>query len=255
MPRAELVLNQKVGSGENKIFEPSSRENISAERKMAPATDDDRPIGTNYTDKGPKPERGRFLKFDHLEWWVGNAKQAASFYCARLGFEPFAYKGLETGHRSTACHVVRSRDTIFVFKSAYEPNSEINKEMGAHLVAHGDGVKDVSFAVEDLEGIMIQCTKEGKCDLLLCRRTATLLILLLSGKTTKDSSCQAIRCRTTRTFSLQRCRPTDFTSSTMWLEINRISPWRMLQSGMRTTFSSIDSGQLTMNRCTRNTQP
>ena len=74
---------------------------------MAPAKeDDDRPIGTNYTDKGPKPERGRsvnlllkekekygaksvkicikvefayfhtrFLKFDHLEWWVGNAKQ------------------------------------------------------------------------------------------------------------------------------------------------------------------------------------
>ena len=34
----------------------------------------------------------RFLKFDHLEWWVGNAKQAASYYCARLGFEPFAYK-------------------------------------------------------------------------------------------------------------------------------------------------------------------
>jgi len=129
---------------------------------MAPATtEDERPIGTNYTDKGPKPERGRFLKFDHLEWWVGNAKQAASFYCARLGFEPYAYKGLETGHRSTACHVVRSRDTFFVFKSAYEPNSEINKVMGAHLVAHGDGVKDVSFAVEDLEGIMIQCRKKG----------------------------------------------------------------------------------------------
>ena len=33
--------------------------------------------------------------------------------------------------------------------------------MGAHLVAHGDGVKDVSFAVEDLEGIMIQCKKKG----------------------------------------------------------------------------------------------
>ena len=35
------------------------------------------------------------------------------------------------------------------------------QEMGAHLVAHGDGVKDVSFAVEDLEGIMIQCKKKG----------------------------------------------------------------------------------------------
>ena len=53
---------------------------------------DERPIGTTYTDKGPKPERGRFLKFDHIEWWVGNAKQAASHYCARFGFEPFAYQ-------------------------------------------------------------------------------------------------------------------------------------------------------------------
>ena len=68
-----------------------------------------------------------------------------------------------------------------MFKSAYEPNSEINKvwkiffadndyaaqEMGAHLVAHGDGVKDVSFAVEDLEGIMIQCRKKGVSSIMM----------------------------------------------------------------------------------------
>ena len=36
--------------------------------------------------------QNRFLKFDHVEWWVGNAKQAASHYCARFGFEPFAYQ-------------------------------------------------------------------------------------------------------------------------------------------------------------------
>ncbi len=36
--------------------------------------------------QGPKPDSGRFLRFDHIEWWVGNAKQAASHYCARLGF-------------------------------------------------------------------------------------------------------------------------------------------------------------------------
>ncbi len=34
----------------------------------------------------------RFIRFDHIEWWVGNAQQAASFYCTRLGFEPIAYK-------------------------------------------------------------------------------------------------------------------------------------------------------------------
>ena len=42
--------------------------------------------------QGAKPEKGRFLNFHHVEWWVGNAKQAASYYCARLGFQPFAYK-------------------------------------------------------------------------------------------------------------------------------------------------------------------
>lgn len=80
---------------------------------------DGRPIGTTYTDKGPKPEKGKFLAFDHVEWWVGNAKQAASHYCIRFGFQPFAYKGLETGERKVACHAVKQNNTIFVFKSRY----------------------------------------------------------------------------------------------------------------------------------------
>lgn len=69
--------------------------------------------------KGPKPEKGKFLAFDHVEWWVGNAKQAASHFCIRFGFEPYAYRGLETGERKVACHAVRQNDTIFVFKSRY----------------------------------------------------------------------------------------------------------------------------------------
>ena len=48
-----------------------------------------------------------------------------------------------------------------MFKSAYEPGSEECKVMGAHLVAHGDGVKDVAFTVEDLEGIMEKCKSKG----------------------------------------------------------------------------------------------
>jgi len=52
-----------------------------------------------------------------VEWWVGNAKQAASHYCVRMGFSPMAYKGLETGERKVAAHVVKQGDIIFVFKS------------------------------------------------------------------------------------------------------------------------------------------
>jgi len=113
---------------------------------------------TTYTDKGPKPEKGRFLHFDHITFWVGNAKQAASYYCTKMGFEPLAYRGLETGSREVASHVVRQNRIIFVFKSPYNPG---NREMGDHLVTHGDGVKDIAFAVEDLDTIIKRAKERG----------------------------------------------------------------------------------------------
>jgi len=113
---------------------------------------------TTYTDKGPKPEKGRFLHFDHITFWVGNAKQAASYYCTKMGFEPLAYSGLETGSREVASHVVRQNRIIFVFKSPYNPG---NREMGDHLVTHGDGVKDIAFAVEDLDTIIKRAKERG----------------------------------------------------------------------------------------------
>lgn len=113
---------------------------------------------TSYTDKGPKPDKGRFLHFDHVTFWVGNAKQAASYYCTRLGFEPLAYKGLETGCRKYAAHAVRQSKIIFVFISAYEPD---NGELGQHLVRHGDGVKDIAFTVEDLDSIFQRAKDRG----------------------------------------------------------------------------------------------
>ncbi|KAK6637295.1 hypothetical protein RUM44_007710 [Polyplax serrata] len=113
---------------------------------------------TTYTDKGVKPEGGKFLSFDHITFWVGNAKQAASYYCTRLGFEPLAYKGLETGSRKHATHVVRQNKIIFAFVSAYEP---YDKEVSDHLIKHGDGVKDVAFSVEDLDAIVKTARTRG----------------------------------------------------------------------------------------------
>ncbi|EEB11881.1 4-hydroxyphenylpyruvate dioxygenase, putative [Pediculus humanus corporis] len=115
-------------------------------------------IMTTYKDKGVKPEGGKFLSFDHITFWVGNAKQAASYYCTRLGFEPLAYKGLETGCRKYATHVVRQNKIIFAFVSAYEP---YDKELSDHLVKHGDGVKDVAFSVEDLDTIVKVARERG----------------------------------------------------------------------------------------------
>ncbi|XP_047735458.1 4-hydroxyphenylpyruvate dioxygenase [Hyalella azteca] len=113
---------------------------------------------TTYTDKGPKPEAGKFLNFDHIRFWVGNAKQAASYYCVRLGFEPYAYRGLETGSRTVCSHAVKQNKIVYVFESALMPD---NQEMGQHLVRHGDGAKDVAFAVEDLDAIMKVAKQRG----------------------------------------------------------------------------------------------
>ncbi|KAJ3643451.1 hypothetical protein Zmor_026161 [Zophobas morio] len=113
---------------------------------------------TTYTDKGPKPTTGKFLSFDHLTFYVGNAKQAASYYVTRLGFEPLAYKGLENKSRRFASHVVRQNQIIFVFVSPYEPGDD---EVGPHLVKHGDGVKDIAMAVEDLDKIVLRAKQKG----------------------------------------------------------------------------------------------
>ncbi|XP_031551508.1 hepatocyte nuclear factor 1-alpha-B-like [Actinia tenebrosa] len=116
---------------------------------------------TSYTEKGEKPNVGKMIAFDHVTLWVGNAKQAASFYCTRMGFEPMAYKGLETGSREEVSHAVRQDKIIFVLKSALVPNNEVTEAMGKHLTFHGDGVKDVAFEVEDCIGLYKESVKRG----------------------------------------------------------------------------------------------
>jgi 4-hydroxyphenylpyruvate dioxygenase len=113
---------------------------------------------TSYTDKGEKPASGRFVHFDHIKFWVGNAKQASQWYCVHFGFEPLAYRGLETGSRNVVSHVIRQNKIIFVFESALTPG---HVEMGEHLVKHGDGVKDVAFEVEDLDNIILRAKERG----------------------------------------------------------------------------------------------
>jgi len=62
----------------------------------------------DYEKPTVRPEIGVFHGFDHATFWVGNAQQAASHYCSRLGFEYLAYQGLETGNRDFVAHVVRN---------------------------------------------------------------------------------------------------------------------------------------------------
>jgi len=101
---------------------------------------------------------GKFLSFGPIELWVGNAKQAASYYITRFGFEPFAYKGLETGSKEIVTHVVKQNNIYFSFSSALKPN---NKLLGDHLVKHGDGVRDISFIVSDVDSIYKAAVAKG----------------------------------------------------------------------------------------------
>lgn len=95
--------------------------------------------------------------FDHCEFWVGNARQAAYYYCRAFGFRPLAYRGLETGNRETASYVIGQGKIRLVFSSPYSPDHAIN----SHLVKHGDGVRDVAFTTDDATTAFEQATRQG----------------------------------------------------------------------------------------------
>lgn len=101
----------------------------------------------NYEKPTERPSIGKFNGFDHVVFWVGNAKQAAAYYTSRFGFEYLAYKGLETGERNVASHVIKRNRTIFEFQSSYDPKD--GSGIGEHVKIHGDGAKDIAFEVED----------------------------------------------------------------------------------------------------------
>jgi len=100
----------------------------------------------------------RYLGYDHLHFWVTNAKQAASFYIARFGFEPLAYRGLETGSRQVATQVIRQNNIIFAFSSPLNPSES---EIGNRVLITGDAVKDVAFTVTDARGLYENAVRMG----------------------------------------------------------------------------------------------
>jgi 4-hydroxyphenylpyruvate dioxygenase len=83
--------------------------------------------------------------WDHVELWVGNAKQAAFYYEQAFGFTRTAYGGPETGVRDRASYVLQQADIRLVVTSALHPAHEISE----HAYAHGDGVKDIALRVPD----------------------------------------------------------------------------------------------------------
>ena len=89
---------------------------------------------------------------------MGNAKQAASFYTSRFGFEFVAYEGLETGNRERCTHVISNGKIVYAFTSPLNPG---DAEFGAHHEKHGDGVHDVAFQVDDARKIYENAIARG----------------------------------------------------------------------------------------------
>ena len=96
---------------------------------------------------------------DYVEFYVGNAKQAAHFYKTALGFQSLAYAGLETGMKDRTSYVV-VQDKIKLIFTTPMPNTE-NQEIFDHITKHGDGVKVIALWVEDARKSWEETTKRG----------------------------------------------------------------------------------------------
>src|SRR5580700_9862931 len=85
-------------------------------------------------------------RVDHLELYVGNARQAAVFYATCLGFTNTAYRGLETGCRDTASYLMEQGDIRFLLTSPLSPDHPV----ASYVQRHGDGVALVALEVPDV---------------------------------------------------------------------------------------------------------
>ena len=97
------------------------------------------------------------LGTDYVEFYVGNAKQAAHFYKTAFGFQNHAYCGLETGSRDKVSYVLKQDKIRLVLTTALNSNSEV----GEHVKKHGDGVKIIALWVEDARKSFEETTKRG----------------------------------------------------------------------------------------------
>ena len=105
-------------------------------------------------------KQGDFLPLqgtDYVEFYVGNAKQAAHFYKTAFGFQSLAYAGPETGIKDRTSYVVRQNKLTFVFTTPLRANNE----MADHIYKHGDGVKHLALMVEDAADAWFQTTSRG----------------------------------------------------------------------------------------------
>jgi 4-hydroxyphenylpyruvate dioxygenase len=94
---------------------------------------------------------------DYVEFYVGNAKQAAHFYKTAFGFQSLAYAGPETGLKDKVSYALRQNKLTFVFTTPLRNENVIAE----HIAKHGDGVKVIALRVQDATGAWTETTTRG----------------------------------------------------------------------------------------------
>ena len=118
---------------------------------------------TTYSLNKIFPDAQDFLPLlgtDYVEYYVGNAKQAAHFYKTALGFQSLAYAGLETGVTDRTSYVVVQDKIRIVFTT---PMPGEDNEIFDHIKKHGDGVKVIALWVDDAKKAWEETTSRGAC--------------------------------------------------------------------------------------------
>jgi 4-hydroxyphenylpyruvate dioxygenase len=108
----------------------------------------------------PLPVQNDFLPLegtDYIEFYVGNAKQAAHFYRSVLGFQPLAYAGPETGQKDKVSYVVRQQKIQFMFTTPLKSDHPV----AGHIHRHGDGIKVLALRVQDATKAWEDTTSRG----------------------------------------------------------------------------------------------
>jgi 4-hydroxyphenylpyruvate dioxygenase len=109
------------------------------------------PLGTEAHDTFP------INGTDFIEFYVGNAKQAAIFYQSAFGFQVTAYRGPETGVRDRVSYLLTQNKIRFVLTSALGPDGHIAE----HVQQHGDGVRDIALWVDDARDAYAKAIERG----------------------------------------------------------------------------------------------
>ncbi len=96
-------------------------------------------------------------ELDHVEFYVGNAKQAVHFYRSAFGFQPYAYAGPETGQKDRVSYVLKQNRIFYVITTPLSSDHPAT----AWLTRHGDGVRDIAFKTESAGEAYDSCLSRG----------------------------------------------------------------------------------------------